>query len=205
MINLNSEKKEYEAVPEGNHLGRLYQIIELGNVPSYKDPTDYGRQVRFTFELPEETRDFDGKQKPMVISNDYFVSTYPTSQMRKAIEGIRGKMKDEDFEEFNLKSLLGKFCMVNVFHKTSQTNGRTYANISALTPLPKAIKDLPEPFNKDVYLDYGEEWNQDVYDTLPSFLKEKMAKSLEMKARQGGYNYPTAESEGIDPTNSPAF
>lgn len=183
MIDLKSDKKEFELIPEGNHLGRLYSIVELGSLPSYKNPGEFGRKVMFTFELPDEMRDFAGETKPMVISFDFFISMYKTSQLRKAVEGIAGKLSDEEADEFDLKSLLGRPCMVNVVHNVSASNGRTYANIASITPLPKAVKTVPEQVNPSVFFSYGD-FDQDAYNSIPAWVQKKMAESQEMKARE---------------------
>lgn len=202
MISLKSNQQEREIVPFGNHLGRLYSIVELGNLPIYNKPGETGRKVMFTWELPEEMRDFNGEEKPLVISFDYFISMYKTSQLRKAVEGIVGKLDDSDAEEFNLQGLLGKSCMVNVVHTASKANGRMYANVGSITPLPKAVKEVPPQINPSTFFSYGE-FDNDVYNKLPAWVQRKMSESTEMKEKNGAaksddFSYPSDEpSDGI--------
>lgn len=182
MIDLKGEKTEREIVPEGNHIARLYSIIEIGTVPvAYQE--EPSRQVQLTWELPEEMRDFDGEQKPMVIGNAYTASTFRLAKLRGIIEGMVGKLSDQEADEFNLHDLQGKVCMLNVVHTVAK-NGKTYANVSGTSPLPKAVKDVPEALNAPLYFDYGD-FDEATYARIPQWIKNKMAESKEMKERDG--------------------
>lgn len=199
MINLKGEKTEREIVPEGNHIARLYSIIELGTVPvAYKE--EPVRQVRFTWELPEEMREFDEKQKPMVIGNAYTASMYKEAKLRKIVEGVVGKMTDAEADEFDLHSVIGKPCMLNVVH-TLAKNGKTYANVASAAPLPKAVKEVPEQINPSLYFDYAD-FEDATYEKIPQWIRNEMAESEEMKKRVSDLaNSTVAES----PTDASAI
>lgn len=194
MINLKNESKPRELTPEGNHIARLYSIIEVGTVPvAYKE--EPSRQVRFTWELPEEMREFNEEQKPMVIGNKYTASMYKEAKLRKVVEGMVGKLSDEEADEFDLHTILGKVCMLNVVHTVGK-NGKTYANVASAAPIPKAVKEVPEQINESVYLDYAD-FDQAVYEKLPEWIKKEMAESTEMKEKNGAaksdFEYPSNE------------
>ena len=185
MIDFNAEKPVRELVPTGNHIARLYSIIEIGHVTEeYMGQEKRMHKIRLTWELPEEKREFDGEQKPMVIGREYTVSLYEGSNLRPIVEGMLGELDEENFD---IKELLGKPCMLQVVHKTSKTSGREYALISSAAQLPKGLK-APEQFNPSVYLDYKEGWDDAAYEALPQFIKDDMAESEEMKSRLSGDN-----------------
>lgn len=180
MISLKSDTKPRELVPAENHIARLYSIVEVGTVPvAYKE--EPSRQVRLTWELPEEMREFNGENKPMVIGGKYTASMYKEAKLRKIVEGIVGKMTDEEADEFDLHTILGKACMLNVVHTVGK-NGKTYANVASAAPLPKAVKDIPTQFNDSVWFDYSE-FDQVVFEKLPEWMRKEMMESEEYKNR----------------------
>ena len=57
-------------------------------------------------------------------------------------------MTAEDRKNFDLKGLLGKFCMVNITHSE---DGK-YANISGISPVPSALRRAqPEGINPTLH------------------------------------------------------
>jgi len=186
MIPFNKDEKPKELVPEGNHVAILYSIVEIGNVPDTYPGNEgqFVHQIRLTWELPDETREFDGEQKPMVIGRDFTVSLGDKSNLKPFVEGMLGGLSDEDKEFFSFENLKGKPCMLQVIHKKSKKTGNPYAFAASCAQVPKKL-EVPKQFNESVYLDYREEWNDSVYATLPQFIKDKMADSQEMKSRSG--------------------
>lgn len=200
MIPFNKEDKPKELVPEGNHVAILYSIVEIGHVPD-TFPGNEGQfvhQIRLTWELPDETREFDGEQKPMVIGRDFTVSLGDKSNLKPFVEGMLGGLSDEDKEFFTFENLKGKPCMLQVIHKKSKKTGNPYAFAASCAQVPKKL-EVPKQFNESVYLDYREGWDDATYAALPQFIKDKMAESTEMKAKNG------FAGENTDPTDFPAF
>lgn len=191
MIPFKNDKPR-EIVPEGSYAARVYSIVQIGNVPNTFPGSDYPTvpKLRITWEL-DETREFEGVQKPLVIGAKYTISLGEKSNLRPIVEGILGKLDEEDIENFDMKSLLGKTCMVSILHKTSKT-GKEYALVASTAALPKKM-EAPAPFNEQVYLDYHEGWDDEVYSKLPQFIKDDMATSTEMKERgtKSDFEYPS--------------
>lgn len=182
-IDMRSEMKPRELVPEGNHVGRLYSIIEIGRVPNTfpgaETPTV--RQIRLSWELPDLMREFDGEQKPLVIGAKYTASMGDKANLRRVVEGMVGAMDKDTLDSFDIKSLLGKECLVNVVHKTSRAEVE-YAAVVSCSPVPAGLK-VKAQFNDSVYLDYAEGWDDSIYAALPQFIKDEMEQSDEMKRR----------------------
>ena len=193
--------KPREIVPEGSHVAVLYSIVEIGHVPNTYPGSEGQKvhQIRFTWEFPDEMRDFDGVQKPLVAGRVFTISLGDKSNLLPVIEGMVGKLSEEEKEggiDFKGK-LLGKACMVQIAHQTSKA-GNTYAKVVGVIPLPKSVP-APAGFNPQVYLDYAEEWNDETYSALPPFVKDDMAKSDEMRARLG----LSEKSPEVDPSEIP--
>jgi hypothetical protein len=89
-------------------------------------------------------------------------------------------MTAEDRKNFDLKGLLGKFCMVNITHSE---DGK-YANISGISPVPSALRNAqPDGINPPNHF-WLAEFDQAKYDALPKYYKEKIAESSEWRSNK---------------------
>ena len=170
-------------VPQGNHLAICYEMIEVGTVEEdYMGQSKILPKVRITWELPHETIEVDGVQKPMAISNEYTFSMGDRATLRRDLESWRGaKFTEEQARDFDIERLLGHPCLLNVIHKTSQTSGKTYEQISAVTPPTKGMS-IPKLQNAISVLSY-EKFDVEKFEALPDFIKNKMKTSQEYKER----------------------
>jgi len=159
-----------ELCPEGAHNSALVNIIDLGT----QDGGEYGpkHKIQLAYELVDE-KTTDGKA--MVAYRQYTFSASAKGNLMKDIRAAWG-IKDSDVE---MDELLGKACMVTIEHK--ETDNGTFANITNVGMLPKGVKPrkATEPL-RSLYLD--DSFDQEVYDALPDFLKEKIAGSPEYAA-----------------------
>lgn len=196
-----------EPVPQGNHVGILYQIIELGTVEEeYQGETKHQYKVQLTWELSDILNEFEDKEtgepvsKPRVISKDYTLSAHEKSALRLMLESWRGKkFSDDEAAEFDLTKLLGKPCMVNVSHTIK--GDRTYANITAITGIPSRMT-VPDQFNGSRYLSY-DEWDWELFNSLPEFIRKKIESTPEFKALDKPHSAPSKPSNG-HPDGHPA-
>ena len=81
-----------------------------------------------------------------------------------------------------IKNILGQWCMVNVIHAEGK-NGKTYANVQGITPVPGMIKKagLPQGVNKLQLFRLAEpDW--ELFETFSKGLKAKIEQSPEFKA-----------------------
>jgi hypothetical protein len=143
---------DFELPPEGNHLAVCYRVIDLGTQKNeYQGEVSYKRTVMIVWELPHEPMK-DGR--PFSVSRFYNWSMNQKATLRHDLEAWRGKPfnPDTDFgpSGFNPAKLLGKGCMIQVMHNSS--NGKTYANIKAVAALPKGTV-APAPKNEELFFD----------------------------------------------------
>lgn len=178
------EGKKFEPVPAGNHVARVYRIIQIGTITEqYQGEDKEMNKVVVGFELPNETKVFkEGEAaQPYVISREYTFSMNEKANLRKMVEGMLGVvLTDEEADSFDLTDILGKACLLNVVHKKSAT-GNMYALIQGASPIPKGM-DVPPAVNNRQVLDY-ESWDQETFDSLSDFLKEKIRSSKEYMKR----------------------
>jgi hypothetical protein len=174
------KKPQYEVVPAGNHVARLYEIMHIGTILT---TGQYGERmqdkIRLTFELCNEKKEFKAGEgeKPFSISREFTYSFGAKGHLRPFIDGMTGtKMRDD--ESPDLEALLGDACLLNVVHTTGET---VYANIQNASPLPKGM-EAPALVNAPRLVDINSMPLTDI-DKLPEFIQKKMKSSEEYAAR----------------------
>src|SRR5262249_38335249 len=111
-------------------------------------------------------------------SRIYTATIGERSSLRRDIEAMRGKrFTGSESESFELASLLGKPCMLNLIHEVSK-NGRKYHKIIGLTPLPKGTR-APAMISETLHYQI-EDGENDVFEQLPEYIRGKIQASLEM-------------------------
>jgi len=172
-----------QTVPAGTHVARCYQIIHIGTiVDTYQGEEKLVNKVRIVFELPLETADFGKGEQPFSIGRDFTLSMHEKSGLRAFVQGWLGKaMSDAEANKFDIATLLGKECMLNVMHRTANT-GRTYADIKGASPLVKGMS-CPPLLNSAFLLDYDSEDFDLRFKMLPEWLQNKVSSSKEFSDR----------------------
>jgi len=174
--------KKFEIIPAGSYPARCYSMIELGtNEETYQGVSKMVNKVRITWELPTETMVFKEERgpEPRVISKEFTLSMHEKANLRAFLENWRGKsFTEKEAEAFDVTNLLGVPCLLSITHKAA-TNGNTYANISSVSLLPKGM-ECPDMINERQELSF-DDFNQELFDQLPDFIKEKISMSEEYK------------------------
>lgn len=184
-INATNSGVTREPIPAGNYLARCYQMIEIGTVTeTVMNKTVTARKVRIGWELPTELKVFKEEkgEQPLVISKEYTLSMNEKSNLRKDLKSWRGKdFTEDEAKSFDITKLLGAACMLNITHKASKSDAsKVYDQISAITPLPKGVKCDPQ-INPNFVLSY-DNFDNNIFDKLPDFIKTKMQSSAEFQA-----------------------
>ena len=139
-------------VAEGTHLAVCNMLIDLGLQTSevYKNTT---RKVLIGWEIPGETIKAEDGEHPRTLSKRYTASLNESANLRQDLAAWRGRdFTAEELEAFDLRSIVGKSCLINVIHRDS--NGKTYANIQNIMALPKGMEkgklsDKPVVYDMD--------------------------------------------------------
>lgn len=182
IIASSKQEKTFAPLEEGSYAARIYQIIHLGTIPGFQGAMQ--NKVRITFEFPTELKVFkeENGEQPQVLSKEYTLSTHEKSGLRKLIVACDPKAlkvgDDGLIEEYDIENLLGKSCLVSVEHTTKGEN--TYANIKVETVLPKGMV-CPPQINESVSISY-DHFDQEAFNKLPQFIREKMQSSFEYQA-----------------------
>lgn len=187
---------QFTPAPEGTHAAICVQMVDLGH--QYSRFYDKWRhRIRLTFELTNED---DGSGKHPLVSTEMTASLAERAQLRATLEAWRGrKFTKEELKGFQLKNILGKPCMVTVVH--NEQNGRTYANIQAITQLAKGMP-AGEAQSEILCFDMDDDpacW--DVFERLPEFLREKILQSQEQAPSDDS---PPAAAPKVQPARAPS-
>ena len=196
-----TESKEYEKCPKGQHIARLVGIIDLGTQTwAYQGDAKSGQKLYLLFEVYAEdeqgnlvVRSDDGT--PFLIGKEFSSSLNSKSNLFKFITSWRGKeLQSEDFP-FDFSRMLGKYCLMSVTHSTSQDGSKSYANIATIALLPKKMSDnLPKPVALPFFFDLDAEDFQAMevlYRTrMWQGIQNKIALSPEWMRRTGSAPLP---------------
>jgi hypothetical protein len=193
--------KDFDPIPEGVHIGRCYGVVDLGTHHNAKfDRTT--RKVLLQWEIPSERieleRDGQKLDLPRAISKSYTLSVNEKAALRKLVEAWIGrKLTATELAGFDVKSLLGKACQIQIVHVQSQDGSRTYANIGAIMALPKGTP-VPKPENALQYFAF-EEGVVPQIEGLPEWIQKVIHASDEWQA----INAP-AKPKGQAPPSKPS-
>jgi len=180
-----SASSNFVPVPSGTHLARCYRIIDLGTQKSeYQGEIKYQPKIMIQFEVHGE--DAEGqpittnKGEPMSISKNYTLSLHEKAGLRKDLQSWRGKeFTDQELKGFELKNLLGAWCMINVVRRAGR-DGKDYTNIEGIMPVPAPIKKmgLPDGVN-DTKIFSLREPDMALFETFSNNLQTKIQSSPE--------------------------
>lgn len=166
-------KPKTPPVEPGVYMSVCIGFIDLGEQYSemFKNHTNKGMYV---WELPGETIEIDGEQKPRQLSKEFTISSSNKSNLRKFIESWNGKSySDDEFLEFDLFDQIGKPCQLNVVLNES----KEYSNVDNLMPIPKGF---PAPTTETKYIRWDmEQWDDTVFAELPEWIQDKIKKSTQ--------------------------
>lgn len=185
--------QQKELIEEGNYRATVYRIIYIGTVETeYMGEKKNVFQVDITWELNDEMKVWkEGEEaKPVVTSKTYTLSLGSKSNLRPIVEGIVGGMSDAEAANFDIDELLGKTCLLNITHGVAES-GKEFIKLQT-SKMMKGMES-PKPFNKQVILSY-DNWSDDLYQTLPEWMRTKIATSLEYKTKDK-FEMPTVKVE----------
>jgi hypothetical protein len=178
-------ESNYTPIPAGNHIARCYSMVELGTLSEViLGQEKQVHKIRLTFELPDELKVFnaDKGEQPCVISKEFTLSMNEKSNLRGFLKSWRGKdFTEDEAASFDVTKLLGVPCLLNIIHKPGKKDpSRIYDEIASATPLMKNMI-CPPQVNPNFEFSL-QDFDQNRFEALPDFLKDKIRQSKEYKA-----------------------
>lgn len=172
----------YQPVEAGTYVARCIQMIYMGTIEEeYQGQKKEQKKVRITWELPTELKVYkpENGEQPQIMSKEFTLSMNEKGTLRKFLQSWRGKSFTEaEAKAFDISVLIGKPCMLSVIHKVSKT-GNTYADISSVSTIIKGMT-CPDQINPSLEFSVLN-FDEDVFNTLPDFIKDKIKSSKEYK------------------------
>lgn len=180
---------DFSPMPVGNHVAVCNMVVDLGlqRTVSQQFGEKIKHQVWIRWETPDEQMEWtdrDGNKQTgnRVIGKTYTVSLHENANLRRDLESWRGRpFTPEELSGFDISKLLGVPAMVNVLHE--QKNGKTYANVAGVTPLPKSLKENPPKSAIGLVL---HDDDNNVYDDLPEWLQKKIDEQVKSSNEDSG-------------------
>jgi len=198
-----SDKGNGSSVPPldpGMYAAVCYGMVDLGTVHSERFNTDH-RKMLLMWEIPSERLEWTDKEGneqegPRVMSKRYTASLNEKAHLRKDLRSWRGRdFTPDDLVAFQMPTLIGKPCQLNVVHVVSKTNGNTYANVDTVLPAAKGVTvkgELPQVY-------YGIEEHGVQIPELPPWIVTEIQKSPEYQIILNGgspMTVPDADDQG---------
>lgn len=152
LVATASSSTTFKPVPQGVFAGRCSRVIDLGTQETeFQGKKRHVRKVMIAWELQGEDDDGnplerDDGEGPLAIAKRYTLSLSEKASLRADLEAWRGRaFTEEELAGFDLQQLLNAPCLINVKH--AENNGRTYANVAGLSPVPKAMRATLKPLH----------------------------------------------------------
>jgi len=192
--------------PAGSFPAVCYRILDLGTQQtSYKGQPRKSHKILVSWELKDEEAVTDDGF-PMSVHQQYTWSMHEKAALRRDLESWRGKkFTDADFgtDGFNIKKLLGVPCFLGIVH--DEKEGNTYANISAISKLPKnmTVGETINPLTHS-WLEPGL-FDKAVFAELSDRLQEKIKASPEYQLLMNGAPEHVIDADRNASPTHPAF
>jgi len=184
IIAQNNGGSNIEPIAAGSYASRCYSMIQIGTITENILGTEKElHKVRISWELPDELEVFkeENGPQPRVISEEYTLSLNDKANLRKMLQSWRGKaFTDEEANAFDITVLVGKPCLLSISQKQSK-KGNTFSYISGVSLLPKGMQ-CPPQINPSQVLSF-DAWDDELFNNLPDFIKEKIKSSQEYKTK----------------------
>lgn len=190
---------DFKRVNPGTYAARCYSMIEIGTISEeYMGEKKRQHKVMLTWELPTELDVFHEEkgEEPYVVSKTYTLSMHEKATLRRDLESWRGKgFTEKEAEAFDITALLGKPCMLSIIHRPGKVDpSKTYVEIASISNMPKGLV-CPDQINPTRVLSF-DSWNQEIFDGLSDYLKEKISSSEEYAKLDSGYvDAPQTDSQ----------
>lgn len=186
LIAKETVNSDFKPVPAGLHLARCCRLIDLG---TQRIVDQYGERDRHKINVAWEVFGDDENGQPlivkmtegdfpMIISKTYTMSLSANAILRRDLIAWRGRdFNADELKGFNLRDIIGKFCMLNVTR--AEYDGKTFSRVEGITPVPAMLKsNLPAPVHQNLVFDF-DNFDQDVFNKIPEKQREYIAASYE--------------------------
>lgn len=188
------KKKAVAPLAAATYIGICVGVIDLGAQYSEKFK-NYSHRVTLIWEIPSETVEVDGEQKPRWQSKEYNATLNEKGNLSKDLTSWRGKSltQKEAEEGFDLQMMLGRCAMLSI--TVEERDSGTYNRIGGIMGLPAGV---PQPTTESELLSFDmDKWDDKVFETLPNWIREKIMRSTEYQEKHAptdAVDFPEGQS-----------
>ena len=160
-----------ELPEEGTHSIRCTEVIDFGTQPGSVQFPDPKRKCQVGFQLVDEQT---SSGKAMMVYKQY---TFSASNKGNLMKDCTAWLGAKAMADFDMDALLNKDGIATI--GITETAGGEFANVTNISAVPKGVKvrKATEPI-RSLYLD-KDEFDQDIFDALPEWMRNKIAASPE--------------------------
>lgn len=174
------KKKAVAPLAAGTYIGICVGVVDLGTQHNEKYKK-YSQRVMLIWEIPSETVEVDGEQKPRWQSKEYTASLNEKGNLSKDLTSWRGKsLTQEEVEQgLDLSAMLGQSAMLSIM--VAETDNGTYNRIGGIMGLPAGI---PQPTTESELIVFDmDHWDDQALENLPDWIREKVQRSTEYQQK----------------------
>jgi len=184
-MSLKIKKKSGPSVPPmdaGTYPAVCVGIVDLGE--QYSETfKKYNDKMLVIWEIPSQTIEIDGEDKPRWLSKDFSASLSEKSNLYQTLVSWRGKAFTENeltedetgFMQFSVLDMLGTGCFLQVI--VEEKDGNSYNRITSVIALPAG---MPAPATETPLIAFDiDAWDDEVFKSLPGWIQERIKKSTQ--------------------------
>lgn len=184
-MSLKIKKKSGPSVPPmdaGTYPAVCVGIVDLGE--QYSETfKKYNDKMLVIWEIPSQTIEIDGGDKPRWLSKDFSASLNEKSNLYQTLVSWRGKAFTENeltedetgFMQFSVLDMLGTGCFLQVI--VEEKDGNSYNRITSVIALPAG---MPAPATETPLIAFDiDAWDDEVFKSLPGWIQERIKKSTQ--------------------------
>lgn len=193
LIAKQKSESSIPAIEGGTYPAVCYGIVDIGTQKTtYLGQAKLTRQIVILWEIPDERIDLerDGKMVnlPRGISRTYTNSLSEKAHLFKDLTNWRGRpFTEAELEGFDMFTVVRANCLLQIMNKTLDNN-KVIAFVSGLLGPPKGTPKR-EPENKIALYSINDN-GINIPETLPDWLKKKIAESMEITGMKNAANNP---------------
>lgn len=184
-MSLKIKKKSGASVPPmeaGTYPAVCIGIVDLGE--QYSEMfKKYSDNLLIIWEIPSQTIEIDGEDKPRWLSKDFAASLHEKSGLHKMLVSWRGKAftekeltEDENgFMQFSVLDMLGTGCFLQVI--VEEKDSGSYNRITSVISLPAGM--APPTTETPLIAFDMDAWDDEVFNSLPEWIQDRIKKSTQ--------------------------
>lgn len=184
-MSLKIRKKSGASLPPmdaGTYPAVCVGVVDLGE--QYSETfKKYSDKLLVIWEIPSQTIQIDGEDKPRWLSKDFTASLHEKSGLYQTLVSWRGRaftekelaVDENGFMQFSVLDMLGAGCFLQVIVE-DKDNG-SYNRITSVIALPAGM-DTP-PTNTSLIAFDMDAWDDEVFSSLPGWIQDRIKKSTQ--------------------------